>query len=46
MTRFITTNLGAAGVGRTNLRAFQEMNFVLVPDNQPLNPIDFLLCSG
>jgi hypothetical protein len=26
---------------RRNLRAFHEMNFVLVPDNQPLVPIDF-----
>src|SRR5688572_19529494 len=28
--------------GRRNLRAFHEMNFVLVPDNQPLVPIDFI----
>lgn len=27
---------------RRTLRAFHEMNFVLVPDNQPLIPIDFL----
>jgi hypothetical protein len=27
---------------RRNLRAFHEMNFVLVPDNQPLLPIDFI----
>jgi hypothetical protein len=26
---------------RRTLRAFHEMNFVLVPDNQPLVPIDF-----
>src|SRR5688500_17316438 len=28
--------------GRRNLRAFHEMNFVLVPDNQPLVPINFI----
>ena len=27
---------------RRMLRAFHEMNFVLVPDNQPLVPIDFI----
>jgi len=27
---------------RRMLRAFHEMNFVLVPDNQPLIPIDFI----
>ena len=27
---------------RRTLRAFQEMNFVLVPDSQPLVPIDFV----
>src|SRR5688500_646395 len=27
---------------RRNLRAFHEMNFVLVPDNQPLVPINFI----
>src|SRR4051812_44367574 len=27
---------------RTNLQAFYEMNFVLVPTNQPLQPIDFV----
>lgn len=34
----IITDLGA---GRSNLRLFSEMNFVLVPDNQPLVPIIF-----
>jgi hypothetical protein len=29
------------GAGRNNLRLFSEMNFVLVPDNQPLVPINF-----
>jgi len=28
--------------GRKTLRAFQEMNFVLIPDSQPLVPIAFL----
>ena len=27
---------------RRTLRVFQEMNFVLVPDSQPLQPIDFV----
>src|SRR6266478_4318224 len=36
----ITTDLSSS---RRTLRAFQEMNFVLVPDSQPLVPIDFLL---
>jgi hypothetical protein len=30
------------GVSRSTLRAFQEMNFVLVPNSQPLVPIAFL----
>ena len=34
----IMSNLSAS---RRNLIAFQEMNFVLVPDNQALQPIDF-----
>ena len=34
----ITNDLGAS---RSNLRLFTEMNFVLVPDNQPLIPIHF-----
>ncbi len=36
----ITSDLSSS---RRTLRAFQEMNFVLVPDSQPLVPIDFLL---
>ena len=39
MLHLITTNLATGGTGRTNLRAFQEMNFVLVPDNQPRLPM-------
>jgi hypothetical protein len=35
----IITDLGAS---RSSLRAFQEMNFVLVPDSQPLVPIAFV----
>ena len=35
----IATDLGAS---RSTLRAFFEMNFVLVPDNQPLVPIAFV----
>ena len=35
----IMTNLNS---NRRTLIAFQEMNFVLVPDNQPLQPIDFV----
>jgi hypothetical protein len=42
MLRLITTNLASGGAGRTNLRAFQEMNFILVPDAQPLVPITFV----
>jgi hypothetical protein len=36
----IITNLAAS---RRQLQVFQEMNFVLVPDNQPLVPIQFEL---
>jgi hypothetical protein len=42
MLHLIATNLASGGSGRTNMRAFQEMNFVLVPDNQPLVPINFV----
>jgi hypothetical protein len=31
---------------RLTLQLFQEMNFVLAPDNQPLVPIDFVLYPG
>src|ERR1700691_1792739 len=34
----IMSNLSSS---RRTLIAFQEMNFVLVPDSQPLQPIDF-----
>lgn len=37
----INAELLAVGANRTNLHAFQEMNFVLVPTNQPLVPITF-----
>jgi hypothetical protein len=46
MLHLIITNLASGGSGRTNLRAFQEMNFVLVPDNQPLKPINFVTYSN
>jgi hypothetical protein len=39
----IGVDLAAKGSGRQNLRVFQEMNFVLTPDSQPLLPISFLL---
>ena len=42
MLHLIATNLASGGTGRTNLRAFQEMNFVLVPDNQSNIPISFV----
>lgn len=42
MIHLIATNLASGGTGRTNMRAFQEMNFVLVPDNQPPVPITFV----
>jgi hypothetical protein len=42
MIHLIATNLATGGTGRTNMRAFQEMNFVLVPPNQPLVPITFV----
>jgi hypothetical protein len=35
----ITNDLAAS---RQTLRLFKEMNFVLVPDDQPLRPVDFL----
>jgi hypothetical protein len=35
----IFAELFAVGTNSPKLRAFQEMNFVLVPDNQPLVPI-------
>jgi hypothetical protein len=37
----ITQIIADLGAGRNNLRLFTEMNFVLVPDNQPLVPISF-----
>ena len=43
MLSMINSELFAVGANRTNLHAFQEMNFVLVPDNQPLVPITFNL---
>jgi hypothetical protein len=38
----IMTDLAAKGAGRQTLRAFQEMNFVLIPDAQPATSITFL----
>jgi len=38
----IMADLAAKGSGRQTLRAFQEMNFVLVPDSQPMVPISFV----
>ncbi len=32
--------------GRRNLRMFAEMNFALIPDNQPTQPIAFLLYAN
>ena len=46
MLQLIITNLASGGTGRTNLRAFQEMNFVLVPDNQPLRPMNLVTYSN
>ena len=39
----IFNELFAVGTNSPKLRAFQEMNFVLVPNNQPLVPINFVL---
>jgi hypothetical protein len=38
----IFSELFAVSTNSPKLRAFQEMNFVLVPDNQPLVPIQFV----
>jgi len=38
----IFSELFAVGTNSPKLRAFQEMNFVLVPDDQPLVPIRFV----
>ncbi|HMJ90363.1 MAG TPA: hypothetical protein VK530_11130 [Candidatus Acidoferrum sp.] len=43
MVAMINSELFAGGANRTNLHAFQEMNFVLVPDDQPPRPITFNL---
>src|SRR3989442_3958505 len=39
----IFSELFAVNTNSPKLRAFQEMNFVLIPNNQPLVPIQFLL---
>src|SRR5881394_4040910 len=39
----IFSELFVVGTNSPKLRAFQEMNFVLVPDTQPLIPIQFTL---
>ncbi len=46
MLHLIATNLASGGTGRTNVRAFQEMNFVLVPDNQPLRSMNLITYSN
>jgi hypothetical protein len=38
----IMADLAVKGSGRQTLRAFTEMNFVLVPDAQPVAPITFV----
>src|SRR5258706_14628844 len=38
----IFSELFAVGTNSPKLRAFQEMNFVLIPNNQPLVPIQFV----
>src|SRR6185295_6991020 len=38
----IFSELFAVGTNSPKLRAFKEMNFVLVPDNQPMVPIRFV----
>ena len=38
----IFSELNAVGTNSPKLRAFKEMNFVFVPNNQPLVPIDFV----
>jgi hypothetical protein len=43
MINQIHTNLLSS---RRTLRAFKEMNFVLVPNNQPMVPIDFTVYPG
>jgi hypothetical protein len=42
----IFSELFSVGTNNPKLRAFQEMNFVLVPDNQPLVPIRFVEYPG
>jgi hypothetical protein len=39
----ICADIAAKGANRQSLRVFQEMNFVLVPDSQPLVPIAFVV---
>src|SRR5262245_23337979 len=38
----IFSELNAVGTNSPKLRAFKEMNFVFVPNNQPLVPIEFV----
>jgi hypothetical protein len=42
----IFSELFAVGTNNPKLRAFQEMNFVLVPDTQPMVPIRFVTYPG
>ena len=42
----IFSELNAVGTNSPKLRAFKEMNFILVPNNQPLVPIQFVTYPG
>lgn len=46
MIQQIFSELFAVGTNSPKLRAFKEMNFVLVPDNQPSVPIRFVTYPG
>lgn len=42
----IFSELNAVGTNSPKLRAFKEMNFIFVPNNQPLVPIQFVTYPG
>ncbi|HEU0009874.1 MAG TPA: hypothetical protein VFT34_08670 [Verrucomicrobiae bacterium] len=42
----IFSELNAVGTNSPKLRAFKEMNFIFVPNNQPLLPIQFVTYPG
>ena len=42
----IFSELNAVGTNSPKLRAFKEMNFIFVPNNQPLIPIQFVTYPG